>query len=134
MSDSRHFFFILGNVLFQGVEVNEFVDYRVDGQSGGGMDVELAGDILAVRNDGVGGDTQHIGYLFVAQSAYNLHEHVPLAVGQFFRVRGYGIRVTGGGFAIIGFGYCRAEDVIFYRAMVCKIMLGVPEIGHDADQ
>ena len=37
--------------LFQRIEIYEFVDDGVDGETGGGVDVEFAGDMLAVGND-----------------------------------------------------------------------------------
>ena len=43
------------------------------------MDIKFAGDVFAVGDDRVGGDTQDIGYLFVAQPAHHLDEHIALA-------------------------------------------------------
>ena len=48
--------------LFEAVEVHEFVDYSIDGESCGGVDIEL-------------------------QSAYYLHQHIAFAVAQLFALR-----------------------------------------------
>ena len=45
------------------------------------MDIEFAGDVLAVGDDGVHGDTEYIGYLLVAQSSHHLDQHIAFAVG-----------------------------------------------------
>ena len=43
--------------LFQGIKINQFVDDGVDGQTRGRMDIQLAGDMLAVGYNRVHGDT-----------------------------------------------------------------------------
>lgn len=96
------------------------------------MNIEFAGDVLAMRNDGVRGDTQHIGYLFVAQSAYDLHEHVSLAVGQFFGLGEDGFPAFAS--RLVAIVHRRTEDVVLDGAMVRKILLGVPEVAHHADE
>ena len=62
------------------VEVDEPIDDGVDSQTRGGVDIEFAGDVFAVRNDGMLRDTKHIGYLFIAQAPNDLNEHIPLTV------------------------------------------------------
>ena len=47
-------FFVL---LLQGIKVDQFVDDGIDSESGGGVDIQFAGDMLAVGNNGVHGDT-----------------------------------------------------------------------------
>ena len=49
----------------QAVEADQVVDDGVDGQAGGGVDVQFAGYVLAVGDDGVHGYMQHVGYFFV---------------------------------------------------------------------
>ena len=70
--------------LFEGVDVDELVDDGVDGESGGGVDIEFAGDVLPVRDDGVHGDAQRVGNLFVTQSSDDLYEHLSLTFGEGF--------------------------------------------------
>ena len=60
---------------------------RVDGESCGGMNIQFSGDMLAVRNDRVLGNTQYIRDLFVAQTSYPLNQYIPLTATQFFRFR-----------------------------------------------
>jgi hypothetical protein len=42
--------------LFYVVYVNEFVHNGINSQTRGGVDIEFAGDILAVGHDGMNGD------------------------------------------------------------------------------
>ena len=44
------------------------------------MDVEFGGDVLAVQDDRVHGDTQHIRDFFVAQAAYDLNLYRVLTI------------------------------------------------------
>ena len=94
------------------------------------MDIQFAGDVLAVGNDRVGGDTQHIGNLLVAQAANDLNEHIFFALGEFLRLRLEVASMREGTLS----GERRTQDVILDGAMVGEILLGVPEVGHDADE
>lgn len=55
----------MARFLFQVVEINELIDDSIDRQTGGGMDIELGGDMLAVGDNGVHGDAKHIRDFFV---------------------------------------------------------------------
>ena len=46
-------------------DINQAVDDGIDGQASGGMDLELAGDVAAMGDDGVNGDTQMVGNFLV---------------------------------------------------------------------
>ena len=86
------------------------------------MNIQFAGDILAVGNNRVSGDTQHVRNLFVAQSANDLNEHVAFTVTQFLRFR---LLVTSVGLR----RYLRhggTQDIILHRTVVRKILLRVP--------
>ena len=46
------------------------------------MDVEFGGDMLAVRDDRVHRDTEHVGYLLVTQPAHHLNKHIAFPLTQ----------------------------------------------------
>ena len=76
-------FLLTHSLLFERIDIHQFVDDRVDSQTGRRVDIEFAGDVLAMGDNGVSRDKEHVCDLFVAQTTYHLYEHIFLAVGQF---------------------------------------------------
>ena len=73
--------------LFQGIDIYQTVHDGVDSQTRRRMDIQFRGDMFAVRDDGVHGDTEHVGDLFVTQAPNDLDKHIFLTVRQFLRLR-----------------------------------------------
>ena len=86
--------------------------------------------MFAVRNNGVHGYVQHVGNLFVAQSFYDLNEYVSFAFAQFLCFR----RVLLLAVRMSVVGECGIKNVVLDGAVVGKIVLGVPQFAHDADE
>ena len=45
------------------------------------MNIQFVGYIFAVRDDRVRGDTEHICYLFIAQTSYYLNQYIFFSLG-----------------------------------------------------
>ena len=67
---------------FHGGDINEAVDDCVDGEAGRRVDLQLAGDVAAMGDDGVDRDEQAVGNLFVLQPLHHADDDILLAVAE----------------------------------------------------
>lgn len=75
---------------FHRREVDQLVDDGVDGEAGGRMDLQLAGDVAAVCDDRVERDVEMVGNHLVAHPIDDAHHHVALAVAEHIAVGRHG--------------------------------------------
>ena len=78
----RLWFALCGGSELDGGDVDEFVDNGVDGEPGGGVDLQLAGDVAPVGDDGVDGDAEPFGYLLVLQALDDADDDLLLALAE----------------------------------------------------
>lgn len=64
--------------------VDEVIGDGVDGESGKGVNLELADDVASVGHDGIDGDEQVAGNLLVGHTLYEAHNNLLLALGDDF--------------------------------------------------
>ena len=63
-------------------DVNEVVNYRINGESCGTVYLQLTSYVAPVGDNGVDRDTQMIGYFLVSHSLHESHNHVLLALAK----------------------------------------------------
>ena len=72
-----------GHVLeSDGRDIHKVVDNGVDGEAGGRVDLEFAGDVATMGNDGIDGDAEMVGNLFVRHALHQSDNYIFLAVGK----------------------------------------------------
>jgi len=78
------------------VDVDQVIDYGVEGESGRGVDFEFCADVAPVRGDGVDGDAEFVGdYLAGLAQGYAAH-YLALALAELHGA-GVGRRLLGVG-------------------------------------
>ena len=63
-------------------QFDQFVDNGVDGEAGRGVDLQLAGNVAAVGDDGVDAEEELFGNGFVGHSLYDAGDDLFLALAQ----------------------------------------------------
>ena len=64
------------------VDVDEAVEDGEYGEAGGGVDVELGGDVAAIGGHGIYGDEEFLGYLLVLHAVGHAAQYLLLPVGH----------------------------------------------------
>ena len=68
--------------LLDVAQLDQFVDDGVDGEAGGRVDLQLAGNVAAMGDDGVDGEKELLGNGFVGHSLYDAGDDLLLALAQ----------------------------------------------------
>ena len=65
-----------------GGDVDQAIDDGIDGEACGRMNLQLAGDVAAMGDDGIYRDVETVGDFLVLQALNNTNDDVAFAVGQ----------------------------------------------------
>ena len=65
-----------------GGDVDQAIDDGIDGEACGRMNLQLAGDVAAMGDDGIHRDAEAVGNFLVLQALHDTDDDFTFAIGQ----------------------------------------------------